>query len=159
VMVGVTILAFLGGLHYWWPKMTGRLYSEFWSRLSAMLIFVGFNLTFFPQFLLGYQGMPRRYHAYPDEWQLLNVLSSAGASVLAVGFLLPATYLTWSLLKGRRAPANPWGAVGLEWDIASPPTKHNFEEDVIVTREAYDFEATLPGPSGPSTPQKESEVV
>ncbi len=159
VMVGVTILAFLGGLHYWWPKMTGRLYSEFWSRLSALLIFVGFNLTFFPQFLLGYMGMPRRYHAYPEQWQTLNVLSSAGASVLAVGFLLPAIYFAWSLLKGEKAPANPWGAVGLEWEIPSPPTTHNFEEEVVVTHEAYDYETLKPRPEGPTAPHKETEVV
>ena len=142
VMVGVTLAAFLGGLHYWWPKMTGRLYPSFWSKISALLIFIGFNLTFFPQFLLGFMGMPRRYHAYPvEEWQVLNVLSSAGATVLGVGFLLPAAYLTWSLFRGERAPANPWGAVGLEWEIPSPPPKHNFEKDVVVTHEAYDYDA------------------
>ena len=135
--------------------MTGRLYPAFWSRLSAMLIFVGFNLTFFPQFLLGYMGMPRRYHAYPEEFQVLNVLSSAGASVLAVGFLLPAIYFTWSLRSGPRAGANPWGAVGLEWTIPSPPTAHNFEEDIVVTHEAYEYVS----PSTQEAPQKEAEVV
>jgi len=143
VMVGVTVTAFMGGLHYWWPKIFGRMYPEFWAKLSAMLIFAGFNLTFFPQFLLGYLGMPRRYHAYPDEWQVLNVLSSAGASILGFGFILPAFYLTWSLTKGEKAPANPWGATGLEWKAASPPITHNFEGDVVVTHEAYDYEALV----------------
>ena len=89
IMVGGTIMAYLGGLHYWWPKMTGRMYPEGWAKLSALVIFLGFNLTFFPQFILGYLGMPRRYHAYPDEFQVLHVLSTAGASVLAVGYLMP----------------------------------------------------------------------
>ena len=141
VMVGVTVTAFLGALHFWWPKITGRMYPEGWAKLSALLVFAGFNLTFFPQFLLGYLGMPRRYHAYPDEWQVLNVLSSAGATILGFGFILPAIYLTWSLAKGPKATSNPWGATGLEWKISSPPTPHNFEEDVVVTHEAYDYEA------------------
>jgi cytochrome c oxidase subunit 1 len=160
VMVGVTLSAFLGGLHYWWPKMTGRMYDSFWSKISALLVFVGFNLTFFPQFLLGFMGMPRRYHAYPvEEWQVLNVLSSAGASVLGVGFLLPAVYLTWSLIKGKKAPQNPWGAVGLEWDIPSPPTKHNFEEDVVVTHEAYDYDARQADISAATPATKEADLV
>jgi cytochrome c oxidase subunit 1 len=91
-MVGGTIMGYLGGLHFWWPKITGRLYPEFWAKISALLVFVGFNLTFFPQFLLGYMGMPRRYHAYPPEFQVLNILSTAGASVLALGFVLPTIY-------------------------------------------------------------------
>jgi cytochrome c oxidase subunit 1 len=138
-MVGGTIMGFLGGIHYWWPKMTGRLYSAFWSKLAALLIFVGFNLTFFPQFLLGYMGMPRRYHTYPPEFQVLNVLSSAGASVLGVGYLIPVIYLVYSLRAGRLAGPNPWGAVGLEWETASPPPTHNFDETPVVTHEAYDY--------------------
>ena len=105
------VVAFLGGLHYWWPKITGRMYPEWWARLSALLVFVGFNLTFFPQFIVGYVGMPRRYHAYAPEFQVLNVLSTAGATVLAVGYLLPMIYLIWSLFYGRKAGSNPWGAV------------------------------------------------
>ena len=115
IMVGGAIMAYMGGLHFWWPKMTGKMYNEAGAKASAILVFVGFNLTFFPQFMLGYMGMPRRYHAYPDELQVLNVLSTAGASVLALGYLLPAFYLTYSLFKGKAAPANPWGATGLEW--------------------------------------------
>src|SRR6185503_15029449 len=120
IMVGGTIMGYLGGLHYWWPKISGRLYPEFLAKLSAGIIFLGFNLTFFPQFLLGYLGMPQRYHAYPPEFQVLNVLSSAGASILGVGYLLPLGYLMWSLRYGRLAGSNPWGAVGLEWATTTP---------------------------------------
>ena len=121
VMVGGAIMGFLAGIHYWWPKMTGRMYSEFFSRISAILVFVGFNLTFFPQFIVGYLGMPRRYHAYPDEFQVLNVLSSAGASVLGLGYALPVIYLIYSLKKGPVAGPNPWGGSTLEWTMQSPP--------------------------------------
>jgi cytochrome c oxidase subunit I len=139
VMVGGTIMAYMGGLHFWWPKMTGRMYPEGWAKLSAGIIFLGFNLTFFPQFILGYLGMPRRYAAYPPEFQVLHVLSSAGASILAIGYLLPAIYLAWSLKYGPVAGANPWGATGLEWKTPSPPPTHNFDRIPIVTREAYDY--------------------
>jgi cytochrome c oxidase subunit I len=143
IMVGGTIMAYMAGLHYWWPKITGRMYPEWWARLSALLVFVGFNLTFFPQFLVGYVGMPRRYHAYAPEFQVLNVLSTAGATVLAVGYLLPMVYLAWSLKFGRKAGSNPWGAVGLEWATTSPPPKENFHETPVVTWEAYDYPAFL----------------
>ncbi len=144
IMVGGTLLAYLGGLHFWWPKITGRLYSEPWAKVSAIVIFVGFNLTFFPQFLLGYMGMPRRYHAYPAEeasWQVLNILSSAGASILAIGLILPLVYLTHSWMRGQVAGPNPWGAYGLEWQTSSPPPTANFEVTPIVTRPAYDYTA------------------
>jgi cytochrome c oxidase subunit 1 len=139
VMVGGTIMGYLGGLHYWWPKISGRLYPEFWAKISALLVFVGFNLTFFPQFIVGYLGMPRRYHAYPPEFQVLNVLSTAGASVLGVGYLLPIVYFVWSMRYGKKAPANPWGAVGLEWQTSSPPPQFNFDETPVVDHEAYDY--------------------
>ena len=139
IMVGGAIMAYLGGMHYWWPKITGRLYSVFWSKISAGLIFVGFNLTFFPQFVLGYLGMPRRYHAYPEEFQILNVLSSAGATVLGLGYLLPLIYFIWSMRYGERATDNPWGAYGLEWETSSPPPTYNFDEPPVVTTEAYDY--------------------
>jgi cytochrome c oxidase subunit I len=139
VMVGGTIMAYLGGVHYWWPKMTGRMYNDGWAKLSAVVVFLGFNLTFFPQFILGYMGMPRRYHAYPDEFQVLHVLSSAGASVLAVGYLMPAIYLAYSLKYGPVAGKNPWGATGLEWKTDSPPPTHNFDEIPVVNYEAYDY--------------------
>ena len=140
VMVGGMVLAYMAGLHFWWPKITGKLYPEGWAKLSALLVFVGFNLTFFPQFILGYMGMPRRYHAYPPEFQVLNVLSTAGASVLAVGFVLPMIYFMWSLRYGKDAGPNPWNAVGLEWMTPSPPPTHNFDETPVVTWEAYDYE-------------------
>jgi cytochrome c oxidase subunit 1 len=139
IMVGGTIMAYLGGLHFWWPKITGRMYPEALAKVSGLVVFLGFNLTFFPQFVLGYLGMPRRYHAYPPEFQVLNVLSTAGASVLALGYLLPFCYLLWSLRYGALAPANPWGATGLEWQTPSPPPTENFERTPVVTREAYDY--------------------
>jgi cytochrome c oxidase subunit 1 len=141
IMVGGTVMAYLGGLHYWWPKITGRMYPEGWARLSALIIFVGFNLTFFPQFIVGYMGMPRRYAAYPDDpiWQMLNVLSTAGASILGAGYLLPMIYLPWSMRYGKYAPANPWLATGLEWQTSSPPPTENFAETPIVTWEPYEY--------------------
>jgi cytochrome c oxidase subunit 1 len=142
-MVGGTLMGYLGGLHYWWPKISGRLYNEFLAKLSAGIIFLGFNLTFFPQFILGYLGMPRRYHAYPPEFQVLNVLSSAGASILGVGYLIPMVYLMWSLRYGRLAGSNPWGAVGLEWTTTSPPPTENFAETPVVTWEAYDYQTPV----------------
>jgi cytochrome c oxidase subunit 1 len=140
VMVGGMLMAYLSGVHFWWPKITGRMYPEGVSKLAAVITFVGFVLTFFPQFILGYLGMPRRYAAYPPEFQVLNVFSSAGASVLGVGYLLPLLYLTWSLKYGKIAGANPWQATGLEWQIQSPPLTENFVETPIVTHEAYDYE-------------------
>ncbi len=139
IMVGGAVLGYLGGIHFWWPKITGRMYPENFARASALIVFIGFNLTFFPQFILGYLGMPRRYHAYPDEFQVLNVLSTAGASILAVGYLVPLIYLTWSLKYGKRAPANPWKATGLEWTTASPPPTENFAVTPVVTEEPYQY--------------------
>jgi cytochrome c oxidase subunit 1 len=139
IMVGGTVMAYLGGIHFWWPKMTGRMYPEGWARFSAILVFVGFNLTFFPQFLLGYLGMPRRYHVYPEEFQVLNVMSSAGASILAVGYFFPLTYLIWSLFYGRHAPPNPFGHTGLEWETSSPPPEQNFVVTPVVEEEVYSF--------------------
>ena len=139
IMVGGMVMGYLGGIHFWWPKMTGRMYPEMLGKLAAVIVFVGFNLTFFPQFLLGYLGMPRRYHAYPEEFQVLNVLSSAGASILGVGYLLPMAYLLWSLKYGKKAPPNPWSAKGLEWQTSSPPIPHNFERTPRVEEEAYAY--------------------
>jgi cytochrome c oxidase subunit I len=139
IMVGGMVTAFMGGLHYWWPKMTGRLYPEKLGQLAALILFIGFNLTFFPQFILGYLGMPRRVHEYAPDFQIYNVLSTAGASILAVGYLLPLIYLVWSLRYGKRAGANPWNATGLEWTTPSPPPKHNFAETPMVTEEPYNY--------------------
>ena len=140
VMVGGMLMAFLAGIHFWWPKMTGRMYPEGVSKFAAVVTFIGFILTFFPQFIVGYLGMPRRYAAYPAEYQVLNVLSTAGATVLGVGYALPLFYLAWSLKYGAIAGANPWQATGLEWQIQSPPLTENFLETPIVTQEAYDYE-------------------
>ena len=141
IMVGGMVLAFLGGLHYWWPKITGRMYPEKLGQLAALVSFIGFNLTFFPQFIVGYLGMPRRYHAYSPEFQIYNVLSTAGASILGAAYILPLIYLIWSLKHGKRAPQNPWNATGLEWQTTSPPDKHNFHEVPVVTSEPYQYSA------------------
>ncbi len=140
VMVGGMVSAIMAGLHFWWPKITGRMYPEHLGRLAAVILFIGFNLTFFPQFILGYLGMPRRYWSYPPEFQVLNVFSSAGATILAVGYLLPILYLVWSLKYGKIAGPNPWQAAGLEWTVSSPPPAENFAHPPIVDFEAYDYE-------------------
>src|SRR3954449_3457409 len=140
IMVGGALMAYLGGMHFWWPKISGRLYPEGWARLAALIVFIGFNLTFFPQFILGYVGMPRRYYQYPAEFQVLNVLSTAGATVLGVGYLLPMIYFLWSMRYGKPAPDNPWKAAGLEWQTQSPPTTFNFEQEPVVTWEAYNYD-------------------
>ena len=140
IMVGSAVMAYLGGIHFWWPKMTGRRYPEILARLAALIIFLGFNLTFFPQFILGYLGMPRRYHVYPPEFQALNVLSTAGASILAVGYVLPLIYLIWSLRYSPVAGMNPWKARGLEWQTPSPPPTDNFEVTPVVVQAAYAYD-------------------
>ncbi|HMD32784.1 MAG TPA: cytochrome c oxidase subunit I [Candidatus Acidoferrales bacterium] len=139
IMVGGAVMAYMGGLHFWWPKITGRLYPDMWARIAAAIIFFGFNLTFFPQFMLGYLGMPRRYATYPAEFQILNVMSSAGASILGIGYLIPLIYLIWSIRYGPVAPPNPWRAKGLEWQTPSPPPTYNFETTPVVTEEAYAY--------------------
>jgi cytochrome c oxidase subunit 1 len=138
IMVGGAVMAYMGGLHFWWPKATGKLYPEWWGRIAALILFLGFNLTFFPQFLLGYMGMPRRYYAYAPEFQVLNVMSTCGASILAIGYLLPLCYLLWSLKYGREAGPNPFKAAGLEWTISSPPPTDNFET-IPVAGEPYNY--------------------
>ena len=180
VMVGGMVLAYFAALHFWWPKMTGRMYSDRWSRVAAAITFVGFFLTFMPQFMLGYHGMPRRYPNYPQEFQVLNVMSTAGASILGQGYLLPCIYLTVSLFNGKKASANPWSATGLEWTLPSPPTVHNFDSTPIVVCGPYEYAIGvdqmgrgLPAPppssgvagddmkkTGPNGPMhKETEVV
>jgi len=144
VMFGGSMVAFLGGLHYWWPKITGRMFSDFWGRVAALLVFVGFNLTFFPQFLLGTHGMPRRYHDYSvlaaryPEIATYNFLSSIGAAILATGFTIMLIYLLASLFVGRRAPANPWGGASLEWQTTSPPPYYNFQSPPVAG-DPYDY--------------------
>ncbi len=139
IMVGGMVMAYMGGLHYWWPKMTGRLYNERWAAIAAVTIFLGFNLTFFPQYVLGYLGMPRRYHVYPEQYQVLHVMSTAGASILGLGYVLPLFYLLGSLRSGKVAGPNPWEATGLEWTVASPPPKDNFPSIPVVTGPPYNY--------------------
>lgn len=145
VMVGSVIMGYLGGLHFWWPKITGRMYPELPAKVAAVIIFIGFFFTFGPQFILGYMGMPRRYAMYPPEMQVLNVFSTAGATVMGFGYLLTVVYLGWSLVNGRRAGDNPWGAYGLEWQTTSPPPTENFVTVPVVTGEAYDY-GSIPAP-------------
>jgi cytochrome c oxidase subunit 1 len=139
IMVGGMVQAYLGGVHYWWPKLSGKRYPEGPAIAAALLLFLGFNLTFFPQFLLGWLGMPRRYAEYPARFQALHVLSTAGASILGAGYLLPLGYLAWSLRWGRSATPNPWAATGLEWTTSSPPPKTNFPRVPLVTRGPYEY--------------------
>ena len=151
IMVGGAITAYLGGIHFWWPKITGRLYSEFWAKLSAPIIFIGYNLTFFPQYILGLLGMPRRYHIYPPDFQVYNVLSTAGATVLGIGYLLPFCYLIWSLKYGRRSGPNPWDATGLEWQTPVPAAGPQLRQDPRRDRGAV----RLLQPEEPPLPQTE----
>lgn len=141
IMVGGSVMGYMGAMHYWWPKMFGRRYPEYWGKASALTTYLGFNLTFFPQFILGWLGMPRRYHlyAYAPNLQMWNVLSTAGATILGVGYVLPFVYLIWSLKYGEKASDNPWGAPGLEWQTATPPPKHNFERTPVVIDAPYVF--------------------
>jgi cytochrome c oxidase subunit 1 len=140
IMVGGTVSAYFAGLHFWWSKITGRRYPEIWARYAAILMFVGFIFTFTPQFIAGYLGMPRRYYSYPADLQTWNVLSSAGASILAVGYLLPLLYFSWSLVWGERASGNPWRATGLEWRTASPPPAENFARSPVVVEAPYQYD-------------------
>jgi cytochrome c oxidase subunit 1 len=148
IMVGGTLTGFLAALHYWWPKMTGRMYSEKWGLVAAVFIFLGFNFTFVPQYLLGNAGMPRRYYSYPERFWALNVASSAGASVLAMGFVIVLAYLLLSLKYGPRAAANPWGSRGYEWMTPTPPPPENFLGQPTYPRPAHDYREAHPGQEG-----------
>jgi cytochrome c oxidase subunit I len=139
VMFGGTVIAFLGGLHYWWPKITGRMYSEKWGRVSAALVFIGFNITFFSQFVMGSKGMPRRYYTYLPKYQIYHEISTIGSYILGIGFVIMAGYLIQSLFRGRLAPANPWGGTTLEWQCSSPPPHDNFAETPAEGGDPYDF--------------------
>jgi len=132
VMMGGTVFAFFGGLYYWWPKIWGRMYNEFWGAVGSLIIFVGFNLTFLPQFVMGSQGMPRRYFDYPPEFASYHVMSTIGAYVLGIGMLIIAINLIHAIKRGKPAPRNPWGANTLEWHCSSPPSHHNFDETPTV---------------------------
>lgn len=144
IMVGGAVMGYMGALHFWWPKISGRMYPEIWARVAAAVIFLGFNLTFFPQYLLGYEGMPRRYHTYSPEFQVLNLFSSTGASILAVGYLLPLVYLAWSCWWGEKAGNDPWRASGLEWQTRSPPPRENFDSPPDGHHDVYAYDPQEP---------------
>ncbi|MEM7577456.1 MAG: cbb3-type cytochrome c oxidase subunit I [Planctomycetota bacterium] len=139
VMVGSTLFAFIGGLYFWWPKITGKMYDEFWGKVGAWTVFAGFNLTFFIQFLAGSRGMPRRYANYPDEYIPYHHISTAGSYLLTLGLFIVAFNWIHSLMKGKPAPANPWGANGLEWQSMSPPAHLNFDAPPKVG-DPYNFD-------------------
>ncbi|MEK7790148.1 MAG: cbb3-type cytochrome c oxidase subunit I, partial [Deltaproteobacteria bacterium] len=139
VMMGGTVMGLLAGLHYWWPKMFGRMYPEMWGKISCALIFIGFNVTFFPQFFLGQRGMPRRYSDYLPHYADLNMLSSIGSWFITAGFVIMAIYLIWSLRRGSIAAQNPWGGKTLEWQIESPPTVHNFHKTPEIAAGPYEY--------------------
>ncbi|MGA0868070.1 MAG: cytochrome c oxidase subunit I [Planctomycetota bacterium] len=139
VMMGSTALAFFAGVHHWWPKMFGRMYNETLAKISAILILVGFNVTFLPQFAMGSQGMPRRYATYIPEWQIYHQWSTVGAVILGIGFALMLGYLIHSLFAGRKAAANEWGGVTLDWESPTPPNLYNFDDEPVVTGELYDY--------------------
>ena len=139
VMMGGMVMAFLSGLHYWWPKMFGKMYNETIAKITAGIIFIGFNMTFLPQFVMGSQGMPRRYFNYIDQFQGFHVTSTIGSYIIGLGFLIMFFYLLHSLLKGQRASANPWGSRAMEWQVSSPPPLHNFEYTPVVINGPYDY--------------------
>ena len=139
-MVGGAIMAFMAGIHYWFPKFIGRMYSEKPAFISWFLIFLGFNVTFFPQFIAGIQGMPRRYYTYPEQFTLLNQISTVGAYMISLGFVISAFYLAYAIFRGPAAPDNPWGAETLEWKTSSPPPHENFLETPIVTHGPYEYQ-------------------
>jgi cytochrome c oxidase subunit 1 len=139
VMMGGTIIAFIGGIHHWWPKMTGKMYSEPFGKLGCLLTFIGFNITFFSQFLLGSQGMPRRYFTYLPQYETLHIVSTIGSQVLGIGLFVTLFCLIHSLIAGKKAPANPWGGLSLEWSTQSPPIEHNFHGQPVCDRGPYDY--------------------
>lgn len=138
VMVGGTLVGFLGGIFHWWPKMTGKMFNDLWGRISCLIVFLGFNLTFLPQFVLGSRGMPRRYARYVPEFQELHQLSTFGAFLLGAGLFVALGVLIHSILRGKKAPPNPWGGATLEWQCSSPPPFYNFSHPPTVN-EPYDY--------------------
>ncbi len=150
VMMGGTIIAFVGGIHHWWPKIFGKMYNEFWAKIGFAFVFVGFNLTFLPQFVMGARGMPRRYANYIEEYQVFHQASTIGAFVLLVGFMVHLLVFVQSLVAGKKAPPNPYGALTLEWTNAtSPPIEHNFDHEPVVTHGPYDYDDVIPPQTRP----------
>ena len=139
VMMGGTMVAFIGGLYHWWPKMTGKMFSEKWGTIGCFIIFVGFNITFFSQFIMGSRGMPRRYWHYVPEYQFFHVASTIGSQILGIGLSIALGVFIHSIFRGKKAPENPWGGLSLEWKASSPPDEHNFLVQPIVKNGPYDF--------------------
>jgi cytochrome c oxidase subunit 1 len=144
VMMGGSVVAYLGGLHHWWPKMFGKMYNEFWARVGCILVFIGFNTTFFIQFIMGTQGMPRRYASYVDSFQWMHQVSTVGSQIIFLGFIVHLLVFIHSLVAGKKAPANPWGGLSLEWEAASPPIEHNFHHEPVVKHGPYDYDDVVP---------------
>ncbi len=144
VMMGSTAMAFFAGIHHWWPKFIGRTYSRLWSRTACALIFIGFNVTFFPQFIMGAQGMPRRYASYLEEYRPYHQVSTIGAFILGIGVAIMVGYFLHSLVAGKKAVRNQWGGVTLEWQTDSPPKLENFDHDPVWTGEVYDYSKLTP---------------
>jgi cytochrome c oxidase subunit 1 len=150
VMMGGTIIAFIGGIHHWWPKMFGKMYNERWAMVGWFFVFVGFNVTFFPQFIMGSLGMPRRYATYVPEFHIYNVISTVGSWMIALGFFIHLFVFIHSLFLGKKAPPNPWGALTFEWtDTSSPPIEHNFAHEPVCTHGPYDYDDVIPPQTAP----------
>ncbi len=149
VMMGGSVVAMLGGLHHWWPKFFGRMYNETGARIGCILVFIGFNTTFFIQFIMGSQGMPRRYASYVDHFQTMHQISTIGSQIIFLGMLVHLGVFIHSLVAGKKAPANPWGGLSLEWETDSPPIEHNFHHEPIVKHGPYDFDDFVPPRSDP----------
>ncbi len=154
VMMGGTVMALIGGIHYWWPKIWGRMYNEAWARVAWALVFIGFNMTFFTQFIMGSRGMPRRYYTYQEQFHQLHSFSTIGTWVLAAGFIIMAVYLFYAVAKGKVAGNNPWGALTLEWQTTSPPPHHNFERQPIAVHGPYDYDTVMAEITVDETPEK-----
>jgi cytochrome c oxidase subunit 1 len=144
VMMGGTVIGFLGGLLYWWPKMTGKMHDEFKAKIGFWFVFVGFNTTFFPQFIMGSRGMPRRYYDYLPQYEIFHKVSTIGAFILATGLFITAYTLLEALWSGKKAPRNPWGSAGYEWMTETPPVLANFRTPPVITRGPYDYHLATP---------------
>jgi cytochrome c oxidase subunit 1 len=147
VMMGGVLFALIAGMHHWWPKMTGKMFDETYGKVTWVVVFIGYNLTFFPQFVAGSRGMPRRYHQYLPEFELWNQLSTIGSFTFGIGLFMVLFYLLHSIFRGEKAPANPWGGASLEWEALSPPVEHNFSGPVVCTKGPYDYPEAV-GPVG-----------
>jgi cytochrome c oxidase subunit 1 len=145
VIFGGMGFGFFGAIHYWFPKMFGRMYNQKHATLAWIVLFIGFNLLYFPMLVLGWQGMPRRYYDYLPQYASLQLLSTIGSWVLFVGIAWMVANLIRGLIKGPKAEANPWGGATLEWQIPSPPPHENFEEIPTVTGGPYSFPGTEAG--------------